>query len=748
MGSAGTSRRSPSSIAVLLTVTAWLVQASRAVQITNFPNSKARFAMDLQPMQADVQEAVQALIPAAEDFYEAAVEGNSEIEVVHPENHDQTSSGLNHVLLGVSDPVDLQNYYLGLNFRPGEIPRTKMTNGEFGGNQGFEDHQGQEFHNHLPADDALLLVPIPHVKDESPSNRPNVHELQPLIKGQVLYNHASADEVPYPVPIPHVRDESLINQSDAQEFQQLIPNQQQREALCSQYHQKMFELPADQLQRHYQQLLPYEPSIQNLDERIRELQAQNGINIGHNDTYLPTSWEESVKYIDRFRQLQEQQFLQQLGQQPIHAQQVLSDHSNSCRDILPLEASYASDDITEFSLFDPHQQSSSPVHSNLYAITQPSSRLCISTQSSLLGFSGSSFSVHSPESVIMTSTGPVSSYHSPGANPFGCPLLDLNSSSNLLNLNEIQHTGTSYVGTPNNTMSYNSVPAHGSGSFSQLLNQNSPSYAGVLSLDLPVKPEYVHIDNHGRTQSNDRLDVSGGSAGTGGYFQREVKPIKRAKSTMGKVIANLEPRPTHHFATERQRREHINEKYHTLRSLVPNPTKPDRASIVLDAINRIQELKNELDTLTAEKMEREKRKQTRKMATTMKRTRLDGLVDGTDQQENIADQLLYHDHDTAGTSRELRALSIKKTSEHGTEVRIRIINDQVEVNVKQKHKPQFLLRVIELIEANLKLRVLESNGGRIQNYNVYRFTMMMTRESRAVIHFMATTLIETLDAVF
>lgn len=37
-----------------------------------------------------------------------------------------------------------------------------------------------------------------------------------------------------------------------------------------------------------------------------------------------------------------------------------------------------------------------------------------------------------------------------------------------------------------------------------------------------------------------------------------------------------EPRGVNHFATERQRREFLNEKYHTLRSLVPNPTKVRR----------------------------------------------------------------------------------------------------------------------------------------------------------------------------
>jgi len=45
------------------------------------------------------------------------------------------------------------------------------------------------------------------------------------------------------------------------------------------------------------------------------------------------------------------------------------------------------------------------------------------------------------------------------------------------------------------------------------------------------------------------------------------------KREQGAASGKGEPRGVNHFATERQRREFLNEKYHTLRSLVPNPTK-------------------------------------------------------------------------------------------------------------------------------------------------------------------------------
>nr|WIE96168.1 basic helix-loop-helix transcription factor [Loropetalum chinense var. rubrum] len=73
---------------------------------------------------------------------------------------------------------------------------------------------------------------------------------------------------------------------------------------------------------------------------------------------------------------------------------------------------------------------------------------------------------------------------------------------------------------------------------------------------------------------------------------------------------------TNHFATERQRRDHVNGKFMALRSLVPNPSKPDRASIVEDAIEYIKELlrlTNELKILVEKKRCGRERNQRQKM---------------------------------------------------------------------------------------------------------------------------------------
>lgn len=64
-------------------------------------------------------------------------------------------------------------------------------------------------------------------------------------------------------------------------------------------------------------------------------------------------------------------------------------------------------------------------------------------------------------------------------------------------------------------------------------------------------------------------DGKGASTSPFGHLKRDHS----AANVVGGLGKQGEPRGVNHFATERQRREFLNEKYQTLRSLVPNPTK-------------------------------------------------------------------------------------------------------------------------------------------------------------------------------
>ena len=68
----------------------------------------------------------------------------------------------------------------------------------------------------------------------------------------------------------------------------------------------------------------------------------------------------------------------------------------------------------------------------------------------------------------------------------------------------------------------------------------------------------------------DRDELMDGCKTSTSLFGSKRGGDNAAGSSLGK---SGEPRGVNHFATERQRREFLNEKYQTLRSLVPNPTK-------------------------------------------------------------------------------------------------------------------------------------------------------------------------------
>ncbi|RAL48915.1 hypothetical protein DM860_001235 [Cuscuta australis] len=99
-----------------------------------------------------------------------------------------------------------------------------------------------------------------------------------------------------------------------------------------------------------------------------------------------------------------------------------------------------------------------------------------------------------------------------------------------------------------------------------------------------------------------------------------------------------------HFALDKQRRVQFKDKFQALRKLIPNPTKNDRASIVGDAIDYINELRREV-------------------------TKLEGLIEKKKKRQNN------------GSSMKER-FWFKKTS-NGTEVDVHVMDDEdKEVTVK------------------------------------------------------------------
>ncbi|CAH9134243.1 unnamed protein product [Cuscuta epithymum] len=81
------------------------------------------------------------------------------------------------------------------------------------------------------------------------------------------------------------------------------------------------------------------------------------------------------------------------------------------------------------------------------------------------------------------------------------------------------------------------------------------------------------------------------SRGAEEEVQAEKRPRKR-----GRKPANGREEPLNHVEAERQRREKLNQRFYSLRAVVPNVSKMDKASLLGDAITYINELKSKLES--------------------------------------------------------------------------------------------------------------------------------------------------------
>ncbi|KAL2478594.1 transcription factor bHLH [Forsythia ovata] len=268
-------------------------------------------------------------------------------------------------------------------------------------------------------------------------------------------------------------------------------------------------------------------------------------------------------------------------------------------------------------------------------------------------------------------------------------------------------------------------------------------YDPLLPLNLPPQPpllrELFHSLPHGgyalggsRTSGSlfpgvvDERDVIGGD---GRHFDNGVFDFTGDMDCIGK---NRDGKDIKHFATEKHRRVLFSDKFEALKNLVPNPTKNDRASIVGDAIDYINELKrtvNELKVLVEKKRCSKER---------LKRAKRED-----DSMEGNIDTKSLDDMGQPYNGSSLRSSWLHRKSKN-TEVDVRIVDDEVTVKLVQQKRINCLLFVSKVLD-ELQLDLHHVAGGLIGDYYSFLFNSKICEGSIVYASAIANKLIEVVD---
>ncbi|KVI00595.1 transcription factor bHLH91-like [Cynara cardunculus var. scolymus] len=274
------------------------------------------------------------------------------------------------------------------------------------------------------------------------------------------------------------------------------------------------------------------------------------------------------------------------------------------------------------------------------------------------------------------------------------------------------------------------------------------TYDPLLPLNLPPQPPFFRELLHSLPNGYN-LTASGSifgemdmeREGMHQLYHEGDGVLKFSGDINGIVGKGRDVKDTKHFATEKHRRQQLNDKYDALKNLVPNPTKADRASVVGDAIKYINELKREVAELTI-LVERKRCNRGR-----MKKHKTED--DSTLDVESIStrpngggdhDQQAAYNGNSTST---LRSSWLQRKSKN-TEVDVRIIDDEVTIKLVQQKRINCLLFVSKVLD-ELQLDLHHVGGGLIGDFYSYLFNTKICEGSSVYASAIANKLIEVVD---
>ncbi|KAI3676790.1 hypothetical protein L1987_86403 [Smallanthus sonchifolius] len=271
-------------------------------------------------------------------------------------------------------------------------------------------------------------------------------------------------------------------------------------------------------------------------------------------------------------------------------------------------------------------------------------------------------------------------------------------------------------------------------------------YDPLLPLNLPPQPpffrELLHSLPNGYSLNGGGLILGEMDMERDHQLYHEGDGIlKFGREISGIVGKGRDGKDTKHFATEKHRRQQLNDKFDALKNLVPNPTKADRASVVGDAIEYINELKRTVEELTI-LVERKRCNRGR-----MKKHKIEDDstldVESIDTRPNGGggdqDRQGYNGNSTSA----LRSSWLQRKSKN-TEVDVRIINDEVNIKLVQQKRINCLLLVSKVLD-ELQMDLHHVAGGLIGDFYSYLFNTKICEGSSVYASAIANKLLEVVD---
>ncbi|XP_058085857.1 transcription factor EAT1-like [Magnolia sinica] len=268
-------------------------------------------------------------------------------------------------------------------------------------------------------------------------------------------------------------------------------------------------------------------------------------------------------------------------------------------------------------------------------------------------------------------------------------------------------------------------------------------YDPPLQLNFPPQPPMFQDLFYTLPHSYELPGSMGGSyfggaddrEGNGGVFQEgDGRQFETSVLDFRREIPGLCKGEVRGTNTEKQRREQSNEKYQALRSLVPNPTKNDRATIVADAIDYIKELLRTVDEL---KILVDKKRCGWERS---KKCKMDDEAAPADMESSSMKPLTNREQSFNGSLRSSWLLRKSKD----TIVDVRIIDDEVNIKLTQRKKMNCLLLVGKIID-ELQMELLQVAGGNIGDYYIFMFNTKISEGSSVYASAIAKKLIDVLD---